>query len=268
MRRMLTGAAILGIVASCGLGGVVRSSLGGLHASFSHEEEPVSYTAQDYVMDGLANMWDGAENVGWGLHEENPGYWADLVGGDPIRAYSTAYSPVYPTWFNETALVAKPYYNSSKSAALYETLVSADRTVEVVFTRSGDGNSVGFPELMGGQWINIAGFVGARLLVYHEGNGFYVNPPSSSAPYAMSVSLAVEGGVCAVYVNGRFVESRTSNGISPPSNSRLLFGMNLNLVDNTRYYAIWTHSVRVYGRTLSAAEVAANHKVDRRRFFQ
>ena len=39
-------------------------------------------TARDYVQDGLVAMWDGIENAGWGLHDENYGGWVNLVTGN------------------------------------------------------------------------------------------------------------------------------------------------------------------------------------------
>ena len=39
-------------------------------------------TARDYVQDGLIAMWDGIENAGWGVHNQNErSIWVDLVGG-------------------------------------------------------------------------------------------------------------------------------------------------------------------------------------------
>lgn len=223
-------------------------------------------TAADYVQDGLVSMWDGIENVGFGEHNDNPEYWIDLVGSDSIRNYGSNQSPVYPNWFNGTALVGKPYYNSLKSTGLYNVLVGAEKTYELLFTRTGSGNCVGFPELIGGNYLSVTGFVGTRLLVYFEGNGFYVDPPTTTTPYTMLVTMAVKDGYCDVYVNGQYVDRKASSGTSAQSNNRLFFGQNLNLVNDTNYFAIWTHCIRVYDGCKSGSDIAANYAIDKARF--
>ena len=36
-------------------------------------------SAKDYIQDGLIALFDGEENVGWGIHESNPTKWQNLV---------------------------------------------------------------------------------------------------------------------------------------------------------------------------------------------
>ena len=38
-----------------------------------------SYTATDYVQDGLIAMWDGIENAGFGIHDSEAAIWKDLT---------------------------------------------------------------------------------------------------------------------------------------------------------------------------------------------
>ena len=42
-------------------------------------------TARDYVQDGLIAMWDGIENAGWGVHDQNATVWKDLIGDIDIQ---------------------------------------------------------------------------------------------------------------------------------------------------------------------------------------
>ena len=53
--------------------------------SLPNQPSGKSYTARDYVQDGLVAMWDGVENAGWGLHDSATTNWIDLVGGDVLR---------------------------------------------------------------------------------------------------------------------------------------------------------------------------------------
>ena len=46
------------------------------------EGETASYTASDYIQDGLVAMWDGIENAGLGIHDESATSWVDLTGNN------------------------------------------------------------------------------------------------------------------------------------------------------------------------------------------
>ncbi len=54
-------------------------------ASFSiqRSSSKEAISAKSYVQNGLDAMWDGIENVGWSMHDENSQEWVDLVGGSP-----------------------------------------------------------------------------------------------------------------------------------------------------------------------------------------
>ena len=39
----------------------------------------VKASAKDYIQDGLIALFDGEENVGWGIHESNPVKWQNLI---------------------------------------------------------------------------------------------------------------------------------------------------------------------------------------------
>lgn len=47
-------------------------------------------TASDYVQDGLAFMWDGIENIGFGESDPTSRQWLDLITGMPINLCSAA----------------------------------------------------------------------------------------------------------------------------------------------------------------------------------
>lgn len=225
-------------------------------------------TAADYVMTGLVAMWDGIENAGWGTHEDSPFSFVDLVSGYNLNQTGSA-SSAFDTIFSENALQGKAYNILSYNvpSALLTAIVGASRSVEFVFTRDSLSNTVGFPVFISGNWMSFAGFVGARLLLYHQGNGFYVDPPSQTAPYKMAITMSVASGVASVYVNGQKVNTVSAGSMSTPTSaSNVVLGQNLNLVNNTSYFAAKTHSVRIYAAALSDAQVSANFAIDNARF--
>ena len=245
----------------------VRSSIGGKTISFSNEEEVPSYTAADYVMDGLVSMWDGIENAGWGVHEDNPAKWIDLVGNDSLVPYGSSSSSFYETWFGDDALQGKPYWNTPKSAELYSALVGSSRTAEIVITKTADGTIYGNVSLISGNWFSFAGYVGNQFLCRYENTNIWIASPSA-APYIWSITMSADNGVCDVYVNGQFLRTVTSGGMTPSGNGNMFIGQNLQSVNGSSTFAQTIHSVRVYNRALSEAEVKSNFKVDKVRFMR
>ena len=61
---------------STALPSTVRSILGSRHQQYASETH--SYTAADYVQDGLIVLYDGIENAGLGVHDFESPIWADL----------------------------------------------------------------------------------------------------------------------------------------------------------------------------------------------
>ena len=58
-----------------------RSNVGANHIYYGSHEEQQSYTASDYVQDGLVCLMDGIENVGLGEHDDEASSWINLVNG-------------------------------------------------------------------------------------------------------------------------------------------------------------------------------------------
>ena len=47
--------------------------------SITRNQNNNKYTAKDYIQNGLIAHWDGIENAGYGIHDDNPSIWKDLV---------------------------------------------------------------------------------------------------------------------------------------------------------------------------------------------
>ena len=57
-------------------------SMIGAKATVTTSNAEMKYTARDYVQEGLVAIWDGIENIGYGLHDSNATVWIDLSGND------------------------------------------------------------------------------------------------------------------------------------------------------------------------------------------
>lgn len=117
----------------------VRSMLGSNGNEFSSEEW--NPTAADYIQDGLVALWDGIENVGYGLHEDNPSAWISLV--NPVDSFRIAdiskyFTPVYSIEDDHFHVTKIAIWNPPRDSASYgETWGS----FEVCFAFNGVDNS-------------------------------------------------------------------------------------------------------------------------------
>lgn len=105
-------------------GSPVRSTVGGKSISFSNAEEIPSYTAADYVQDGLIGLWDGIENIGLGEHDSSSETWVDLTGnGRNFAVYS---------YFTDKGLVCDGEVTAAFCNIEIPALCSAVKHYEVV----------------------------------------------------------------------------------------------------------------------------------------
>ena len=70
-------------VGASALASPVRSVVGGRHSQYVPVSQ-ASYTAADYVTDGLVAIYDGIENAGLGTHDYEAANWTNLVAGSPF----------------------------------------------------------------------------------------------------------------------------------------------------------------------------------------
>ena len=80
MKDKLVAISFLMLSLSC-LATMIRAVNGAVHTRFSVSAEE-GVTAKDYVQGGLVAMWDGIENVGFGIHDDESDIWIDMSGHD------------------------------------------------------------------------------------------------------------------------------------------------------------------------------------------
>lgn len=211
-----------------------------------------------YVTDGLVALWDGIWNVAGGRHESDATTWVDLVGG-------------------ATASLA--------NATVHDSYVSIPRYKTVVLSSSALEIDTGSLEILTSAY-NVT-----RSVIILNGSSYqrYIAARDSStttssrliinAPYGTGNTTAYNYGSTAYYnlanvhlyaMCGKYATSGTSRGFwvdnqaigfsayAPASKTRASTAM-LGGEQNVR-------CIRIYNRTLTATERAANYAVDRARF--
>ena len=241
----------------------VRSTIGGKSISFSNAEEIPSYTAADYVQDGLVGLWDGIENVGIGTHDSSSETWVDLTGyGRNFAVYS---------YFTDKGLVCDGASNAAYCGTQIPALCSAVKHYEVVSkfnfetvpTSSGTANCmlIHLRSSGTGQIVFGTGYMSGgrcrvslnRLLNIVPDNAIHsyscCSYPNRNTTYLTAVD-GVEYTPIANYGGGEFANyfylGSSKNGGTPCPGV--------------------IYCLRIYDRELTAEERAHNLKVDRARY--
>lgn len=258
---------ILCLIATVGIAAPVRSILGGRTLTVSPNEPPPSYTCEDYIQDGLLCMWDGIENAGLGLHDNNALTWVDLTG----NGFDLTVDPTCGEW---EANCIVPYSNCGCPAykrnaqTEFSTLKRYPVRIEVVTRGPMTAGSGTFRMIVSLTYCNSAyqqigsvyNYIGKR------GRGYPVSVTQQPQSFSMSYSLGYANGIyCGEsYINmgvgswGRNYNDIGIAGVVPSDNS----------TDRTRgyQYPYRIFTIRVYDRELTEEEIIWNWMIDRARF--
>lgn len=263
MRNIL---AISFIVASISIFGYpVRSTIGGKYISFSGAEGNATYTAADYVQDGLVALWDGIENAGRGVSDSglrceeltgNNG--SVLFNGDVIRI---------DNGFDINSHGLTSGYGYGIGNPLRSGDVSGVSTIQICFEYPAKYNN-----WQGVFRYNVSdiGVNGSFKYLYHK-NGNARSAAKCGDTFntgektTVTMIFTVREATPTVYIGGTQLSNVGSNGnYTGAAYDKVLIGAG--------YDSPWKpckmifHSARVYNRALTAAEIAANYEIDKARF--
>ena len=217
-------------------------------------------TAKDYVQDVPIAMWDGIENAGWGVHDQNATVWKDLSGnGNDLTQTGT----VNTTWENDACVFDKNRGMGMTSfPAAKDAVLSKNFTLEVVFSITSKDNKNGslfglgsspnrtlFVYVNAGVEIQSALFKNTQVMPIGENSLNQVN------------HLAITGDG-RVYVNGEFYTQRISTTNEPRDAS-----FNIGYLLYFRDYMIGKiNAIRFRGKNLTAEKIAHYYQIDKARF--
>lgn len=245
-------------------------------------------SAKSYVQDGLVCLWDGIENVGYGVHDGAATGWVDLVGGLSIPLCRDAFF----TGDSLQILVSDDWASASSPAGNYCSVVSNTEvpqdlkdafattdstTVEGVWRIANkETNPHNNPEKVGTVFAPTeSDFTSIGYLRYGTPHYITFNPtghtgyvPSEDETVAQS-SVFVNGGESVGYLDGAQKLKRSGEKY----NNRIFSSVYRPLVlggdsyyKNQNFKHVIVHSIRLYNRALTPGEVAANYAIDAARF--
>lgn len=237
------------IIAGITVAASVKSLLGANGAEYM-DESKAEYTAKDYIQDGLVAMWDGIENAGWGVHDPNATTWKDLVGSCDLSRNGTPLVKPNCMGFDGSCC----FYGASQFGTICTMEAVVDAKTQVGSTD---------PEL-----VRLDGTRQYKIYINNNRLTLGISMVAAGA-YAGYINTGIEVVAWVFdtsqqlfYVNGAYRSSRawkypqTGSGVVIGAGSSSLFRPGVGDV----------YSVRLYSRTLTSQEIAANYAIDKARF--
>lgn len=263
--------ALIALVALVAQASPVRSSLGGEGEEYI---DATAYTAADYIQDGLVAMWDGIENVGYGLHDDSAAVWVDLVEGRHLTLPKSSTTRIVQ-WM-EDGLYGIGANSSNWADFTWSDLIGSDN----------DKITISYVVLVHAYQLDFTRYVpfgmtgGDFGLNYGQPNRFYcyfpwayggtvfLLDPFVGVEHSLTVMADGLNGYCYASADGLPIQSRKCGDYSARLSSTrpVLFlhtGYNANL---DKSWACTLKNIRVYRRVLSETEIAHNWNIDRERF--
>ena len=218
-------------------------------------------TARDYVQDGLIAMWDGIENAGAGVHDANATTWVDLIGGIELSILAGG------TWgdsYLETdgANLAVQQSSNSLSSVFadmkhFQTAFSVDDAVQSMESKA----LIHYRESLqnGKLRCGVSRITGRTCMGVNQ--TIDVTATDETRSYACS-SYPNAGTVDGVWVDGQPVSMLGTYSVGEYGSGLSIGGNNNGSVKCAgRVYCL-----RIYSRSLTDQEIAANYAIDKERF--
>ena len=236
------------------------------------------YTAKDYVQDGLIAMWDGIENAGWGVHDPNATVWKDLVGGYDLTV------PPSLAWMDSCLSFDGQY--SAYNLEIPHSKIGIVWTCECVYVIKEQGTNYkglfgGRLNTGGGGWLQVYG-----LNYWTNMNGGWSMGNGASNDITISGNPSLANLIILNKTNYLVLGQKNDKELIAGTDGVISVEKQITRVVDTTHKGFMLgrgyehpldlsqqrslksdiHTFRLYNRTLSASEIAANYEIDKARF--
>ena len=240
------GIGLSGILATGTAPAFMKSLIGATQTAFVNVGAG-KITARSYVQNGLVAMWDGIENVGWGLHDSNSTTWKNLIdskGDATLTQYGHFSDDAFIGLKDSTATVNTNAANIKKS--YYPTYIEA--VVNVYEDHRRDNGPIIALE-------NPSGLVFSSTFKSLFANG--LSGKGGTITLGEKVAFSAPGnGTAPVYVNG----------IDSTMEAYHYIGTSYHGFVRVNRGSAAVHCCRLYDRILTYEEVLHNYEIDKERF--
>ena len=217
-----------------------------------------------YVQDGLIACWDGIENAGAGVHEDNVAVWKSIVGGYEFTLTNVTVDANCMTFAGSTS----SYGTLSATDTASTFLAAKSGTLEIVYrSRTGTGSQV---------IMQSTGAAGMAFSIWETSKILPYTSSSQAAQLSFSFTSGTETNLVAVrYVSGAPVTAIANGSALEPANGSswaspgtvTTIGHRDSKASNYGF-AGSIYAIRLYDRQLTNPEILANQALDRQRFWQ
>ena len=233
----------------------------GLAAQFAVAQ---TYTAASYVQNGLVGQWDGIENAGVGLYDSTTNYWVDLTGNSGDFAVFTGVASFTDNGLRKNA-------QGVMATNVTETARTDVRTIEVVVSGAPASGWVNAFFITRNQHVSFNNDrSGGNRDYFFDYNKFGWRTLQKPTQETIAVTFSDDTSAAKCYQNGATpTGSKTTNNWGSPSGSSAMHigGRTGQTGSDYQAYGYTIHAIRLYNRSLSAAEIMQNATIDQIRFF-
>ena len=241
--------------------------------------DPAPVTARSYVQDGLVAMWDGIENAGWGVHDNNAAVWKDLIGENDLQfskrwgnasGYSAEWRDNCAVKTNNVDFGGWAYIKRFGTATTQpQVFGEVAQTIEIRVWIDENVVASGSAMLVcnmnqAAESIYIVIYPARNYLAMRRSTSDFTGTLQFShtypfaSPHTISVTRANTG-----YCDGEELQRST---VVDNWSDRTQFYIGGENYGKNRSFTGRIYSVRIYDRALTAEEIAHNAAIDRRRF--
>jgi len=250
----------------------VKSNIGAKGIEYIDGETAIP-TAADYVQDGLVAMWDGIENAGWGVHDDEAIVWKDLVGDLDLRCNRT------PVWNRDEAVISGwNTYFYAVADSISEAFNNHSVTVEILYgsviTAANNSGPFGIGDSSFSQvWPvyvqqNRAANTACNIVMLGQStwqpSSWFLGRGNGENYH---IAISVEGSVIgarSISPDGIWFSEYKNASFSSQIEYGSIFSIGRSY--NHQMPGWCVRCVRVYDRAISDREMQYNHKIDNLRF--
>lgn len=222
-------------------------------------------TAKDYVQNGLVAMWDGIENAGWGVHDQNAIVWKDLSGNDFHHSLHDVSFDADCAKFvaGSYGLVDSQFI--SDNALTIEAVFAVEENVSAMIVQCGNGSGKSYGSQL--CWHNSIGYITTSSNISTGGRFIFPESFSSaSTVHAISESCNDVGFIDNLKRNN---EELAQSGLNTNGGTAGVCVVGAQFYNSNYGYNSGRKrisNIRIYSRRLTDDERTANYLIDKARF--